>query len=146
MEYMVAGRLRGCSPLWAVASLPTGMDRQVEVTRTQVGLPVAPDLQEEEVPEGAPVAPDLQEEEVPEGAPGEEDLTVAGHPAPDPPGLQGEAGGGDQHILQTTMETVPMKISILKIANSLETSRRRGTPVARIGVSTSGTKSTITLG
>ena len=98
MEYMAAVMLLGCSPLREVANLHKAMDSRVEVTQTQVGLPVASDLQEEEVPEEAP---------------GEEDLTGMGQPALGPPGLQAEVGGGDRHNLQTTMETAPMKTSIL---------------------------------
>ena len=99
-----------------MVSLLTEMGRRVEVARTQVGLPVASDLQEE--------AP-------------EEDLAVVGHPALDPRAgvvlmdlldlldLQGETGGGDRRVLQMMMETAPMKTSILEIANSPETSKRR---------------------
>ena len=80
---------------------------------------------------GLPVPPDLQEEEVPGGALGEEDLAMVGQPVPDPRGeaelldLQGEVGGGDHRVLQMTMEIAPMRILILVIANSPEISRRR---------------------
>lgn len=83
---------------------------------------------------GLPVPPDLQEEEVPGGALGEEDLAMVGQPVPDPrgeaelldlPDLQGEVGGGDHRVLQMMMEIAPMRILILVIANSPEISRRR---------------------